>query len=368
MTTETDSVNKDQFPLSTPAVTKGGVGWKKIRKAADRSLKWACSVAKVIRSAGGVFKELPIILSNILVGFKFPSILRLPWDLQKTAQDITKIFKSSSFYEKIRSGLKTVSDINGLVASAASSISILKVARLISTSIGRWIPLWGMLSFPISLISVGFSIESMTKLHGLKECLDRQLRTVGNKDSSEQKKVEALLDGLKRFQEEGIDGLRKGSLRISKSACQTKGGGKSGLELRVDDLMQRLRASSNVTKEQREKDISDAARFMQDLAKRVGRAQTLDLLELVASVAAVTGAFFMMFTPLSIPGAVLVLGSAVVSLGLMAGKAMFLKRDPFRDYVGDEKVIEANRWRQTSRWEKICKRICPRSYATAAAA
>ena len=180
-----------------------------------------------------------------------------------------------------------------------------------------------------SLFSIG---KNLPWLKSLNRSLDAKLDVV-DRAQTNKNRAKSLREALEFLEEQGVSSLRK-KLGFSK---------KANLVERVDRLKVALAKSRNKAT------IEEALEFLKKLSTRIRHLRNYELIEAVVTVATVAADIFALFTPLTVISAVILLTTTLTSLVLMAGRAMFIHKNPFDDH---KRSNEESRIDESSRFAK----------------
>jgi hypothetical protein len=314
-------VNSLDVPETVPGnashvETKSQAPLSKHIKHIKSGLDWSAAILKVVNSVGSFLKNISL---PFKVGFKctkIPNILLSPYKVQELAESAKKIVHGRTLYDKVKAGLKSITNINALLNAASAFVKIFITAKLIAGKFGCWLPIVDMIDVFVGPINIFLKGESAFKLNNLRRELNN-LNKEAQESSNPRKKAKILDQALEKLEREDIKALHE-KLSISK---------KADLVSRVSGLRTALKTPGSKT--QATKEASD---LLKTLSSRVTKQFGYELAELVNKVAITVGAVFVVFTPLFMVGSIILCTTAVVSLVMMAGRAMLIHKNPFDQY------------------------------------
>ncbi len=306
-------VPRDVPGVDSTSQTRPSKHIKHIKSALDCS----ATTLKVVASVGALFKDLA---QGVELGFKcakIPNVLLFPYNIRDLIVNVKKIVsRSGVFYDKVKAGLESIINLDESVAAVAAAFKIFITAKIISNTVGCWIPYFNMVDVFVDPVDIGLKGGSVFNLYKLRRDLNSLIGAAEASSSSDKAlKWDAV---LARVQEEDGEGFRTKLLSISK---------KADVVSRVATLRAALQAVGDTTKA-----VQDSSKLMEMLAPRVTKQYGFELAELVNKVIACVGDVFVVFTPFFMVGAAILVSTAAISLVLMAGRAMLIHKNPFDEY------------------------------------
>ena len=290
-----------------------------IGKKSLKPLKGAKSVGGIFRNVASfaeVFKSLSKSVQGAMHVSKAPNIILGLVSIKHSVDDVRKILdKTKRPQERVKASLLFVTHIDSIINTVATICKILTSVAKVSSRAIQWIPIFNMISFAVSFISLGLSAHSTHQGRKLASAFNASMRAY-EAASTPEEKASALAQALSTIESEGIDPLRK-QLMISKK-------GKVELIKRIDTLRAHI-YSHAVTEED--------AKLVKMLQGRARTQLAFQVADLSSTVAGIAGSA-LLFIPdptgaTQATGFAILAATGVVSLGVWAGKYFFINKDPF---------------------------------------
>ncbi len=287
-------------------------------RQARKELDKAAKVGKAISATGKLAEFFTIISKEMLSslkGTRGASILATPFFVYDCVNDVVKFFIKPKIIDKVKAAFSFVINSETVTSSIAASCEILNTMKLVGERATNWIPIFNIVSFVVSFLTLGVASKSLLKskelFHLLNET-EKKLRSTG----SDTEKAVLLIDVLREIETTGITEIRK-QLLISK---------KTNLEERIHKLIQRLQEGS---KEEVARAVEESEKVLSTLHDRAMTDLSLNLITVANKIMFLVGAGFMFIPPLVPFGIFLLAVSATTSLILCLGKTYFISKDPF---------------------------------------
>lgn len=316
--------------LVYPVTKKGGVHITGVLKKARKPLKAAKALGSVFRgtvSLAGQFKKLDKSLTIVSHVTKGPDLVFGVLAVKDAVQDVQKILDPSKKpIEKEKASGAFLIHLDKIANTVAT------VCKIVRASVGvgaervvQWIPIFNIISFAVSFISLGLSAHSAHQsrklLQAFNSALDDCLRT-----TNQAEKAKALSKALEVIEAEGIEPLRK-QLMLSKKA-------KDDLIKRVDSLRSHihevaiqkpypLRQPAEITKEDEE--------LVRTLAGRAKLQLGFKVLDIASNIGGIvgTGVLFAPAPGAQIAGISVLLATSTMSLVTFGTQYFFINKNPF---------------------------------------
>ena len=303
----------------------------------NRALKRTKRALSVLRATGDLFgssvdiarqfRRLGLSLDLAAHAARGPDIVLGLLNAHRAVKDVQEALDSSKKpAERARSCLSLVLDADSIVNTVASICKIIYAAAgPLAKKAVEWIPIFNLVSFAVSFLSLGLSAYSTHQARKLFDGFSEAMKECLN-TTDQTKKAEALSKALDIIDREGIDPLRK-QLILSKEAGEE-------LDCRVQSLRKHIKAKHIGAKDEE---------LMHTL---VGRAKTqlgFKVAEVATSVAGVAaGVLFV--TPVPFVGQVVGLSvlaaTGVASLVSSGARYFLINKNPF-DEKSHSRAVQA---------------------------
>jgi hypothetical protein len=291
----------------------------RIGKKALKPLKGAKAVGGIFRNVASfvdVFKSLSKSVQGAMHVSKGPNIILGLVSIKHSIDDVRKILdRTKRPQERVKASLLFVTHIDSIVNTVGTICKILTSVAKVSSRAIQWIPIFNMISFAVSFISLGLSAHSTHQGRKLASAFNASMRAY-EAASTPDEKASALAQALSTIESEGIDPLRK-QLMISKK-------GKVELIKRVDTLRSHICAYA-VTEED-----AKLVKMLRGRAKTQLAFQVADLSSVIGGIAG--SALLLIPNPTGATQAAgfgILAATGLVSLCVWGGKYFFINKDPF---------------------------------------
>lgn len=301
-------VAKSLFPPRLPKPLR------RVRKELEKTAK----VGKVVSSAGNVTELFTTLSKGVGIGLKtarVPVIFMAPFFIKDCLDDVIRVCTKQTIQERVRAAFSFVVNSDSVTTSIAATCAQLKFMKLVGEQAIRWIPIFNIVSFVVSFLSLGLAAESLVKSKKLYQILndtERKLRTCTN----DQERATVLIAPLREIEILGITDVRRKML-ISK---------KTNLESRIKSVVQRLESEA-----ERRIAVEEGTKLVSTLKGRATTTLTYTVLNVAIKIITIIGTGLLFFPPTAPVGVIILAATATAALVHFIGKCYFIKKDPFTE-------------------------------------